>query len=271
MSKSKSPLARGLRALYLLPLICLALSLQARTVYEPVVKVNEKGSNAVQDTTAIKIAGNAVISDGEAFTNNDSPKIRVVSTKEGAASPMFILRQATGKETEITQEEMSKLDPGRISSMEVLKDASSIEKYGEKASNGVVIITLKKQQELDGIVVIGYDEESDEMVPFYLLEPDTMPEFREGDMNSFSKWVYERIRYPKGCTHTGTMEVGFVVDTEGNVKDVQIIENVCEELDAMVITIVSQSPKWDKPATSNGKPVAQHLTIPIEFRRRQAR
>ncbi len=33
MSKSKSPLLRGLRVLYLLPLVCLGLTLQAQTVY----------------------------------------------------------------------------------------------------------------------------------------------------------------------------------------------------------------------------------------------
>ena len=42
MSKSKSPLARGLRALYLLPLVCLAIGLQARTVYVPMDKDSEK-------------------------------------------------------------------------------------------------------------------------------------------------------------------------------------------------------------------------------------
>ena len=42
MSKSKSPLSRGLRVLYVLPLVCLALGLQARTVYVPTDKDNEK-------------------------------------------------------------------------------------------------------------------------------------------------------------------------------------------------------------------------------------
>ena len=42
MSKSRSPLSRGLRVLWLLPLVCLALGLQARTVYVPVDKDSEK-------------------------------------------------------------------------------------------------------------------------------------------------------------------------------------------------------------------------------------
>ena len=42
MSKSKSPLSRGLRVLWMLPLVCLAIGLQARTVYVPVDKGSEK-------------------------------------------------------------------------------------------------------------------------------------------------------------------------------------------------------------------------------------
>ena len=42
MSKSKSPLVRGLRVLWMLPLVCLAIGLQARTVYVPVDKDSEK-------------------------------------------------------------------------------------------------------------------------------------------------------------------------------------------------------------------------------------
>ena len=42
MSKSKSPLSRGWRVLYLLPLVCLGLGLQARTVYVPIDKDSEK-------------------------------------------------------------------------------------------------------------------------------------------------------------------------------------------------------------------------------------
>jgi TonB family protein len=43
MSKSKSPRSRGLRALWALPLVCLAVGLQARTVYVP----SDKDSNNI--------------------------------------------------------------------------------------------------------------------------------------------------------------------------------------------------------------------------------
>ena len=109
MSKSKSPLMRGLRVLYLLPLVCVGLSLQAQTVFVPA----DKGS----------------------------VKVRV--TQEGA-EPLCILRQASGEEKEISQAELAAIDPATIESMEVLKDAESIAKYGDKGKNGVVIVTLKE-------------------------------------------------------------------------------------------------------------------------------
>ena len=222
MSKSKSPLSRGLRALYLLPLVCLGLGLQAKTVHVPV---------------------------------------------DNGSEPLIILRQAWGDEKEISKEEFDKLGGGVIQSIELLKDAPAKEKYGDKAANGVVVVTLKKPQELNEIVVIRYGEQSDEPIPFYLLEPDTMPTFQGGDMNEFSRWLNVRIDAPKDCKHSGTMKIGFVVGGDGRVRDVKVLESVCEELDAMMVSLISKSPEWG-PATDNGHPVAQYLTIPVVFERR---
>ena len=44
-------------------------------------------------------------------------------------------------------------------------------------------------------------------------------------------------------------------------------ESVCEELDAMMLDLVSNSPKWE-PAMNQGKPVAQVITIPVVFQMR---
>ena len=43
-----------------------------------------------------------------------------------------------------TNEALKELDPNTIDKMEVLKGDNAIEKYGEKAKNGVILITLKK-------------------------------------------------------------------------------------------------------------------------------
>ena len=241
MSKSKSPLRRGLRVLYLLPLMCLGIGLQAQTAYDQPDKVNKNDGNP-QSVNGITIG------------------------PEGVSS-LFILKQAWGEEKEITREEFNKIEGERIRSVEIMKEEAAKEKYGAKAAGGVVVITLKKPQELQEIVVVRYNDDSDKPIPFYLMKPETMPTFQGGDMNNFSRWLNQRIVVPKGCKHSGTMKIGFVIGEDGSVEDIQIMESVCEKLDAMMLNLVSQSPKWE-PATSNGHPVAQFLTLPVVFQMR---
>ena len=70
-------------------------------------------------------------------------------------------------------------------------------------------------------------------------------------MQAFSMWLNKRI----------------VVDTDGSVKNVTVEQGVCEELDNLVVSLIQQSPEWE-PATVNGKPEPQCLTIPITFQMR---
>lgn len=126
---------------------------------------------------------------------------------------------------------------------------------------------MKRPQELDEIVVISYKEENNGDIPFYLAMTDTMPSFQGEGMQAFSKWLNGRIARPKGCNHVGKMRVSFVVDTDGAVKDIKVVDGICEELDKLVVSLIAQSPRWE-PATVDGKPVPQCLTIPITFQMR---
>lgn len=256
MSKSKSPLSRGLRVLYVLPLVFLALSLNAQTVYDSTDKVNEKDG---KDTTTIRIR------------------------KADGAQPIIILRTARGEEKEITEEELRQIDKNRIGSVDVYKDSKATQKYGDKAKDGVIVITLRAKQELDPIIVISEKEpgekairvisasekkieetNDDGPVEFFLLNPDTMPTFQGEDMNGFAKWLNARLQRPKDCKHEGYMKVAFTIGEDGNVEDVKIVDGICDELDSHVASLVEKSPKWE-PATANGHPVRQRLIIPITF------
>jgi len=237
MSKSKSPLSRGWRVLWLLPLACLGIGLQAQTVYDPVGKDNENPQEGF-------------ILNAE----NDDYKI--------------ILREAWGEEKEITMAEFEQINRdrlNRIKGVEVIKDAETKAKLGFGETGAIFLVTMKRPQELEEIVVVSYAEENDGLVAFTLANPDTMPQFQGEGMNAFSRWLNARISRPKGCTHKGDMKVSFVVDTDGSVKDVKVVYSVCESLDAMVVSLIEKSPKWE-PATNNGEPVVQCLTIPISFK-----
>lgn len=311
MSKAKSPLSRGWKVLWLLPLVCLGIGLQARTVYIPtgeenqrkgliVLKIDKGGSITIDDrmipregiakeleehirsldvpkwliSVQVEADENAP-EDAWKYVKDGFRDAGVAEFKHNSVkvpqTPLYILREAWGEEKEVSADEAQGIDKNRIKSIEMLDYAQARkefgEKYGHKASDGVCIINMKLKQELEEIVVVRYGEKSDEPAPFYLLEPDTMPTFQGGDMNEFSRWLNKRISVPEGCNHAGKMKVGFVVDENGEVKDVKILESVCPELDASMLFLVSLSPKWE-PATASGHAVAQFLTIPIEFQLR---
>lgn len=311
MSKTKTPISRCWRVLWLLPLVCLGIGLQARTVYIPtgeenhrkglvVLKIDESGTVTLdgREISREEIANELTehirslnvpkwLISVQVEADENAPEDAWKYVKDGfraagvakfkhnsvkvPQTPLYILREAWGEEKEISAEEAQGIDKNRIKSIEMLDYAQARkefgEKYGHKVSDGVCIINLKLKQELEEIVVVRYGEKSDEPVPFYLLEPDTMPTFQGGDMNEFSRWLNKRISVPEGCNHAGKMKVGFVVDENGEVKDVKILESVCPELDASMLFLVSLSPKWE-PATASGHAVAQFLTIPIEFQLR---
>ena len=238
MTKSKSPLSRGLRVLYMLPLVCLCLGLQAHTVIDP-----------------------------STYSNGGSTPVAGVD-KANQSSPLLILRQPSGEEKELTKEEYDKLDQSRINKVEVLNQDVAKEKYGDRAAQGVVVFYMKRPQDLDEIIVISYrDQNNDENNPSYLATADTMPSFQGEGMQEFSKWLNMRIARPKGCSHTGKLIVSFVVDRDGSVKNITVDQGVCEELDNLVVSLIKQSPEW-APATIGGKPEPQRLTIPITFQMR---
>lgn len=80
-----------------------------------------------------------VESDGEIIElDNDDNKIFISSSSTDAA----LLILLDGKE--ISQEDLGSIDPETIESMNVYKGETAVKKYGEKAKNGVIIISLKK-------------------------------------------------------------------------------------------------------------------------------
>ena len=236
MSKERSPLSRGLRALYVLPIICVCLGLQAQTV--------------IVSQEPEKITGN--------------PQIQIRSAT--GTTPLFIVWEM-GQEREVSAEEFAQINPSRISSMEVLNDQATKDKYGPKAANGVVKVSMKLPIELDEVVVVRKHEESDELIPFRIIETKDFPSFQGGGMENFQKWLAARITPPSldKCNHSGTVQVSFAVGKDGNVKDVDIVTGVCEELDALVLKTISESPKWEPARSEDGQPKDVYLRIPIVF------
>ena len=110
------------------------------------------------------------------------------------------------------------------------------------------------------------EETAGEAVPFNLL--DEKPLFNGFSANNFVSWVYTQLQLPDSWKENkpeGEMKLSFVVDEEGRVKDVEVLEGIDEEIDAEVVRAISSSPVWT-PGKKDGKAVPAYFKLPVVFK-----
>ena len=133
MLQKKSSRWAGAKALFVVPLSALALGAFARTVY---VVPEDKGT---KENATIRI------SDADNSAADDRKPLVIVDGQK------------------VDHEALKKLDPARIASITILKDASAQEKYGEQGADGVIIVKSRPDGErsetastTSEVKVIGY-------------------------------------------------------------------------------------------------------------------
>lgn len=115
------------------------------------------------------------------------------------------------------------------------------------------------------IINMLIDEDlADEPVPLV----EKMPIFNGGDVNVFrSTYVIPNIRYPQDAIDNGISGVAiveFVVERNGKVSSVRVMNKIDKCLEAEAIRVVSNSPRWE-PGMNNGHPERVKFVIPIKF------
>lgn len=155
--------------------------------------------------------------------------------------------------------DINEIDPENIEKIEVLKDESATAMYGDKAKDGVILITTKSkeiQKSLKNIEVSGYANSNNEV--FIIVED--MPEF-PGGKDALNSYIKNAVA---GSKESGKVFVSFVIDNKGNVTNVRLAKSTNEKLNSKALKIVKNMPKW-KPGMQRGKPVKVDYTIPFEF------
>lgn len=98
----------------------------------------------------------------------------------------------------------------------------------------------------------------------FVEQPPTFP----GGDEALNKFLSNNIRYPHLATENGiqgTVFVSFVVDSEGNIKDVKTVGQAKGGgLEEEAIRVVKKMPKW-KPGKQNGRQVSVQFNLPIRF------
>ncbi len=194
-----------------------------------------------QEATARGLINNGGYGNEKKGTQNQTLS-GTVRLKPGAISPLYIV-----DEKEITEEGMSKIDTKMIESINVLKDKSAIDKYGTKGKNGVVEITMKKNELTSHKEPIF--EQAQEPAS---IDPLEWRRFLEKEL----KMVAEAIAL-QGALGTYVVQVHFVVNKDGSLADIKSLNNPGFELDKKIMQIVRNSPRWI-PAKQNGITVSSY-------------
>ena len=189
----------------------------------------------------------------------------------------------------IETKEIGRLDPDRIESMSVLKDKAATALYGEKARNGVIVITLKgadmgparsesngkrddaEQTAANAIAIKNGTPEKEEA----FLVTETMPLFPTedpaapyGDLSNFRAWVQKNVKYPAEAFEKGIggrVVLSFVVEKDGSVSSIEKLQSPDASLWEEARRVIASSPKW-KPGEQRGQIVRVKYTLPVDFR-----
>lgn len=97
---------------------------------------------------------------------------------------------------------------------------------------------------------------------------EQMPEFADGGIPGFMKYLSRSIKYPvKAQTNhiEGRVVVEFIVAKDGSITNVKVSRSVNPDLDQEAIRVISAMPKW-KAGMQRGKAVNVRFSVPVMFR-----
>lgn len=89
-----------------------------------------------------------------------------------------------------------------------------------------------------------------------------------GGMPALMSWLSNNIRYPETAQSLdiqGKVVVKFIVEKDGNIRNISVVRSVDMALDKEAIRLVKAMPRW-KPGYVNGEAVRCYFTLPINFR-----
>lgn len=87
---------------------------------------------------------------------------------------------------------------------------------------------------------------------------------------AFTRWVNSKVRYPKELNsggRQGAVRVRFFVETDGSIKDVEILKSDHEGFSKEAVKVITSSPKWT-PGYRGGKPVRVFYDFTVNFLQR---
>ncbi|MBR2291827.1 MAG: TonB family protein, partial [Prevotella sp.] len=125
-------------------------------------------------------------------------------------------------------------------------------------------IGVSKAYAKDNNYMVGLNKEGtyqDKGRVFDVVE--NMPQFPGGPQALF-EFISKNIRYPEEAEAVGIQGrvlVSFVVEKDGSISEPNIVKQIDPSLDAEALRVVNSMPDWE-PGTQNGEPIRVKYTIP---------
>lgn len=92
--------------------------------------------------------------------------------------------------------------------------------------------------------------------------------FGKGSLAEFQQWVTSQLTYPAVAREEGIqgrVVVQFIVDKEGKVTNVTVLESPSDLLSNEVLRVMAIAPRWN-PGMRDGQPMATRYTMPLTFK-----
>ena len=95
---------------------------------------------------------------------------------------------------------------------------------------------------------------------------DHLPGFPGGEA-MLVQYVSENLTYPirpKEIGVSGTVYIGFTVNEDGTLSDIEVKKGVFSDLDEKALRVMKEMPKWEAGVRADN-PVAMNVVLPIKF------
>ena len=159
------------------------------------------------------------------------------------------------KDEEVKEEDEIKLE-------EVEKSTKAIGTFNVEGNDEVGGAVLKAKEEIKAPEPPKHVEETK---IFTVVEQ--MPLFPGGDA-ALMAYLRDNIHYPTVAAENGVqgrVVVGFVVERDGSITDVNVLRSVDPSLDREAMRVVKGMPRWT-PGKQNGSAVRVKYQVPVTFR-----
>jgi TonB family protein len=200
-----------------------------------------------QDPKEVVVVGYSTKPKAEAGTLNS------IVLKNADNQPLYVLNGQV-----ITIQEASDILSSGVESINVLKDKTATEKYGDKGKNGVIEIITKANPPITGTQPNTYDKVFTKM--------EKAPAY-PGGSEAWTKYLQKNLRYPDEAFDLqieGKVEVQFVVSKTGKIGDIKVVQSPHISLSKEAMRLISAGGNWI-PGQQNNLLVNARVTQSIQF------